>query len=214
VAHRFLDFFLHIDRNLALVIATYGFWTYLILFGIVFCETGLVVTPLLPGDSLLFAAGTFAALGSLRVELLIVLLTIAAVVGDTLNYYLGWWTGPRVFTEGSRWFRREHLERTHRFYDKYGAKTIILARFAPIVRTFAPFVAGIGRMSYRTFLAYNVVGGAAWIACFVFGGYWFGNVPLVRSHFTLVIMGIIFVSILPGLIEFARHSAGSASRST
>jgi membrane-associated protein len=210
VLHHFVDFFLHIDRNLAAVISAYGFWTYLILFGIVFCETGLVVTPLLPGDSLLFAAGTFAALGSLRLDALLGLLTVAAVGGDTLNYWIGWWSGPKVFTEGSRWFRKEYLERTHAFYAEYGSKTIIIARFMPIIRTFAPFVAGIGRMSYGTFLAFNVIGGVAWIAVCVLAGYFFGNVPFVKAHFTVVILAIIFLSILPGILEVLRHRLKTA----
>ena len=201
-----VDFIVHIDVHLDQIIRSYGAWTYAILFAIVFCETGLVVTPLLPGDSLLFAVGTFAALGSLRLDLTIVLLTTAAILGDTVNYWIGAKVGPRVFHgENVRFLNRKHLDRTHEFYEKYGGKTIIIARFVPIVRTFAPFVAGIGRMSYRRFLAYNVVGGVLWILLFVLGGYFFGNLPVVRRNFTLVIMAIIVLSILPAVVEFVRQ---------
>jgi membrane-associated protein len=201
-----IDFIVHIDVHLDQIIRSYGGWTYGILFAIVFCETGLVVMPLLPGDSLLFAVGTFAALGSLRLDLTIVLLTVAAILGDTVNYWIGAKVGPRVFHgENVRFLNRKHLDRTHEFYEKYGGKTIIIARFVPIVRTFAPFVAGIGRMSYRRFLAYNVVGGVLWILLFVLGGYFFGNLPVVRRNFTLVIMAIIVLSILPAVVEFIRQ---------
>src|SRR5262249_30681158 len=176
-----------------------------------FCETGLVVTPILPGDSLLFAAGTFAALGSLRVEVVFVLLSIAAIAGDTVNYWIGYAVGPRVFTQQRvRFLKREYLDRTHQFYERHGAKTIIIARFMPIIRTFAPFVAGIGSMTYTRFLTYNVMGGVAWIGLFVFGGYYFGNIPVVKQNFTLVILAIIFISVLPGIIEFVRHRYGAA----
>ena len=201
----FVDYFLHLDKHLGQVIQTYGFWTYLILFLIIFCETGLVVTPILPGDSLLFAAGTFAAIGALRPDVLFVLLSIAAVAGDSLNYAIGHAIGPRVFRENYRFLKREYLDRTEQFYERHGGKTIIIARFMPIIRTFAPFVAGVGSMRYPRFIAYNVVGGIAWIALFVLGGYFFGNIPLVKENFTLVILAIIFISILPGIIEFARH---------
>lgn len=201
-----IDIFLHLDRHLDSVIRQYGAWTYAILFLIVFCETGLVVTPILPGDSLLFAAGTFAAFSSLDASTLIITLSAAAIAGDTVNYWIGYIAGPRVFHyERSRFFRKEYLERTHRFYEKYGGKTIIIARFVPIIRTFAPFVAGIGRMTYRRFVAYNIAGGIIWILTFVLGGYYFGNIPVVRRHFTLVIIAIIFISILPGIIEYLRH---------
>jgi len=197
-----LDFFIHLDKHLHLIIQQYGFWTYLILFLIIFCETGLVVTPILPGDSLLFAAGAFAAGGSLHPEWLFLLLSLAAVAGDTVNYAIGAFVGPKVFSqEKSRFFKKEYLDRTHHFYEKYGMKTIILARFVPIVRTFAPFVAGIGRMTYWRFLSYNIVGGIAWIAIFVYGGYFFGNLPFVSQNFTLIILAIIILSILPGVIE-------------
>lgn len=201
----FADLFLHLDKHLSVLIQHYGVGTYAILFTIVFCETGLVVTPLLPGDSLLFAAGAFAAAGALDPFWLAALLFIAAVAGDALNYHIGYFIGPKIFQRESRWFKREYLERTRGFYERYGGKTIILARFVPIVRTFAPFVAGVGNMSYRRFLAYNAVGGAAWISLFVLGGYFFGNLPMVKHNFTLVIMGIIFVSVLPGVIEYLKH---------
>ena len=203
----FVQYFLHLDKHLNVVIQAYGMWTYLILFLIVFCETGLVVTPILPGDSLLFAAGAFAALGSLQVEVVFGLLAVAAVAGDTVNYWIGHAVGPRVFKEDVRFLKREYLERTHQFYERHGGKTIIIARFMPIIRTFAPFVAGIGSMTYARFITYNVVGGVAWIALFVMGGYYFGNIPVVKQNFTLVILAIIFISILPGIIEFARHRA-------
>lgn len=200
---------MHLDKHLSTVIQNYGVWTYMILFLIIFCETGLVIAPLLPGDSLLFAAGAFAAVGSLDPVWLFILLTIAAVAGDTLNYWIGHYMGPKVFQQnGSRFFKKEYLERTHQFYERHGGKTIIIARFMPIIRTFAPFVAGVGSMSYWRFISYNIIGGVAWIALFIFGGYMFGNIPAVKHNFTLVIIGIIFVSILPGFIEFLRHRYG------
>src|SRR3990172_2959201 len=181
-------------------------WTYMILFLIIFCETGLVVTPILPGDSLLFAAGAFSAIGALEVGWLFGLLSVAGVAGDTVNYWIGHFVGPKVFhKEHVRFLNREYLDRTHKFYEKHGGKTIIIARFMPIIRTFAPFVAGIGSMTYGRFILYNVTGGIVWIAVFIFGGYYFGNIPMVKQNFTLVIMGIIFISILPGIIEFIRH---------
>lgn len=201
-----MDLFLHLDKHLTLVFQQYGVWTYAILFLIIFCETGLVVTPILPGDSLLFAAGALAAVGGLNPWILFVTLSIAAILGDSVNYAIGHLIGPKVFHyEKSRFFKKEYLDRTHAFYEKHGGKTIIIARFIPIIRTFAPFVAGVGAMTYPKFLAYNVAGGIAWIAIFVFGGYYFGNLPAVKHNFTLVIVGIIFVSILPGIIEFLRH---------
>jgi membrane-associated protein len=210
LVHMFFDYFMHLDRHLSVVIQTYGMWTYLILFLIVFCETGLVVTPILPGDSLLFAAGAFAATGALRAQPLFVLLSMAAVAGDTVNYWAGKMVGPKIFQQQKiRFMKKEYLDRTHEFYERHGGKTIIIARFVPIIRTFAPFVAGIGRMTYLRFLSYNVVGGVAWIALFIFGGYFFGNIPIVKRNFTLVIIAIIFVSILPGIIEFARQRYGA-----
>jgi membrane-associated protein len=206
LVHFFVDFFLHLDRHLAEVIQAYGTWTYALLFAIVFLETGLVVTPLLPGDSLLFAAGSFAALGALDVSLLFVLLSVAAVLGDTVNYAIGHYLGPRVFHyERSRFFNPDHLRKTHVFYEKYGGKTIIIARFVPIVRTFAPFVAGIGAMSYPRFLLYNVAGGVLWVAVCLFAGFFFGNLAFVKRNFSLVILAIVVVSILPAVVEYVRH---------
>jgi len=201
-----IDLFLHLDTHLQTVIQNYGTWTYVILFFIIFCETGLVVTPILPGDSLLFAAGAFAATGSLDLAWLLILLTFAAVLGDAVNYAIGHFMGPKVFAQpDSRFLKREYLDRTHQFYEKYGGKTIIIARFVPIVRTFAPFVAGVGSMTYAKFASYNVIGGLLWVGVCVFAGYAFGNIPVVQENFTLVILGIIFVSILPGIIEFLRQ---------
>jgi membrane-associated protein len=202
----FADILFHLDKYLDSIIRSYGTLTYWILFLIIFCETGLVVTPILPGDSLLFATGTFAALGSLDLSLIIILLSIAAIAGDTVNYWIGYLVGPKVFSkEKSRLFNKDHLDRTHRFYQKYGGKTIIIARFIPIIRTFAPFVAGIGRMTYKRFIAYNVLGGIGWIVTFVLGGYFFGNIPLVKNNFALIILAIIIISVLPAIIEFVRQ---------
>jgi len=207
---RLLDFVLHLDKHLSSLIQTYGLWTYLILFVIIFLETGLVVTPFLPGDSLLFAAGTFAAAKALNILWLFVVLSAAAILGDTVNYWIGHFVGPRVFhQEKSRFFKKEHLDRTHRFYEKYGAETIIIARFVPIIRTFAPFVAGIGRMSYWKFISYNVIGGIGWVALFVFGGYLFGNIPFVKKNFSLVIIAIIIISMIPAGVELYRHRQAS-----
>jgi membrane-associated protein len=201
-----IDFVLHIDMHLGAIIKDYGLWTYLILFLIIFCETGLVVTPILPGDSLLFAAGTFAALGALDIVWLFVLLSAAAIAGDTVNYWIGSFVGPKIFQkEKLRFLNKEHLERTHQFYEKYGGKTIVIARFMPIIRTFAPFVAGIGSMTYWKFISYNLIGGIAWIAICVFAGYYFGNLPFVKNNFSLVILAIVIISILPGVVEFVRH---------
>ena len=210
LVHLFIDYFLHLDRHLSVVIQMYGVWTYALLFLIVFCETGLVVTPVLPGDSLLFAAGAFAATGALRVDSLFILLSIAAIGGDTVNYWIGHYVGPKVFQqEKIRFLKKEHLDRTHEFYERHGGKTIIIARFMPFIRTFAPFVAGIGSMTYLRFISYNVIGGIAWIGLFVFGGFFFGNIPTVKENFTLVILAIIFISILPGIIEFVRQRSKS-----
>lgn len=206
-----IDFVLHIDAHLDLIIRDYGLLTYLLLFVIVFCETGLVVTPFLPGDSLLFAVGTFAARGSLGLAAALAVLAGAAILGDTANYWIGAIVGPKVFhKEDVRFLNRRHLERTHQFYERYGGKTIVIARFVPIVRTFAPFVAGIGKMTYVHFLAYNVIGGAAWVLSFVFAGYWFGNIPVVKRNFTFVIFAIIVVSVLPAVIEVIRQRARAA----
>ncbi|MEW6482575.1 MAG: DedA family protein [bacterium] len=202
----FVDILLNLDKHLSLVIENYGLWTYLILFLIIFCETGLVVTPFFPGDSLIFASGTLIAGNALNIHYLFILLSLAAIGGDTVNYWIGYFVGPKVFHyENVRLLNKKHLERTHRFYEKYGGKTIILARFIPIIRTFAPFVAGIGTMSYRKFIAYNIFGGIMWILIFLYGGFYFGNIPLVKRHFSIVIFVIIFISILPGIIEFVRH---------
>lgn len=209
-----IDLFLHLDEHLAELIAKYGAWTYAILFGIVFCETGLVATPLLPGDSLLFAAGALAATGSLNVHTAVIFLIFAAVLGDTVNYWIGHRVGPKVFhKEKARFFRKEYLDRTHQFYEKHGGKTIVIARFIPIIRTFAPFVAGIGRMRYGKFFLYNVVGGVAWVVSFVYGGYSFGNIPVVKRNFTLVILAIIIISIMPSVMEYLRHRGEKIQRS-
>lgn len=199
-----VDLFLHLDQHLSQLISQYGTWTHLILFLIVFCETGLVITPFLPGDSLLFAAGTFAALGALDVRLVLLVLIVAAIAGDTLNYWVGAFIGPRAFRGDIRFLRKEYLDRTHAFYEKHGGKTIILARFIPIIRTFAPFVAGVGAMSYPKFIAYNVVGAVLWVVLFVLGGYFFGNIPTVRDNFTLVILAIIVISVVPIVLEALR----------
>lgn len=199
-----IDLILHLDRYLDFIIRSFGLWTYLILFIVIFIETGLVVTPFLPGDSLLFAAGAFAAKGSFNVSLLFFMLWLAAVLGDTANYWIGHYVGPRVFRENVRWLKREYLERTQAFYDKHGGKTIFLARFIPIIRTFAPFVAGIGKMRYGYFITYNVVGGLVWTALFIFGGYFFGNLPLVKDNFSFIIIAIILISVLPAVIEALR----------
>jgi len=202
----FIDVFLHLDRHLAEVIQAYGTGTYALLFAIVFMETGLVVTPFLPGDSLLFAAGSFAALGALDVRVLFALLAFAAVLGDNLNYAIGRYLGPKVFHyERSRFFNPDHLRKTHRFYETYGVKTIIIARFVPIVRTFSPFVAGVGAMSYPRFLAFDVVGGLLWVGVCTFAGYFFGNLPFVKRNFSLVVLAIVAISVLPAVVEYLRH---------
>jgi membrane-associated protein len=199
-----IDFILHLDQHLAEIIATYGLWTYGLLFLIVFFETGVVVTPFLPGDSLLFAAGAFAGLGSLNPWILFASLSLAAIAGDTVNYGVGRIIGPRAFSGKIRWLRQDYLHRTERFYERHGGKTIALARFVPIIRTFAPFVAGIGHMRYSRFLAYNVGGGITWVGLFVLGGFYFGNLPAVKANFSLVVMGIILVSVLPIVVEVLR----------
>jgi membrane-associated protein len=199
-----IDLFLHLDQHLSRVIADYGVWTHLILFLIIFAETGLVVTPFLPGDSLLFAAGTFAALGDLDLWLLVVLLLGAAILGDTVNYWVGAWVGPRAFSGNVKFLRKDYLDRTHAFYEKHGGKTVILARFVPIIRTFAPFVAGVGAMSYPKFITYNIVGALLWVGLFVPAGYFFGNIPAVRENFTVVILAIIALSVLPIALEAIR----------
>jgi len=200
----FIDFILHLDKYLGQIIQDYGTWTYLIMFFIIFMETGFVVTPFLPGDSLIFAAGAFAGLGYLHIGILFAILAIAAIAGDTANYWIGHFVGPRAFSGNVRFLKKEYLDRTHAFYEKHGGKTIIFARFIPIIRTFAPFVAGVGAMTYPKFIAYNVIGGVAWVALFSFGGYFFGNLPVVQKNFTFVILAIIFISVLPAIIEFIK----------
>lgn len=194
-----IDLFLHLDEYMAGIIQQYGTWTYAILFGVIFMETGFVVTPFLPGDSLLFAAGTFAGLGSLNIWLLIILLIIAAILGDTVNYWIGHYMGDRAYNV--KWIKKEYLDRTHAFFEKHGGKTIFLARFVPIVRTFAPFVAGMGRMSYSYFFSYNVFGGIVWVLTFTLLGYFFGNLEIVKRNFELVIIAIIVLSVLPAVYE-------------
>lgn len=208
-----IDIFIHLDKYLGDIILQYGTLTYLLLFFIIFMETGLVVTPFLPGDSLLFAAGTFAAIEALDVRILFLLLAAAAIIGDTVNYWIGHLIGPRAFTGEVRFLKKEYLDRTHEFYERHGGKTIILARFIPIIRTFAPFVAGIGAMSYGHFITYNVIGGLAWVALFTFGGYFFGNLPAVKHNFSLVVMAIIFLSILPGVFEYFKERNCMAKQS-
>ncbi|MBI5852212.1 MAG: DedA family protein [Planctomycetes bacterium] len=204
---QFVEFCLHLDRHLTELTQDYGTWTYAILFVVVFCETGLVVTPFLPGDSLLFAAGSVAALGGLRIEVLCIVLVIAAVVGDAVNFHIGRWIGPRAFTGKLRFLKPQHLERTREFYARRGAFTIVLARFVPIIRTFAPFVAGIGRMNYAQFVFYNVFGAVLWVGSIAFAGYLFGHLPIVKGNFSLVVLGIIVVSLIPLVVEYFRARA-------
>lgn len=208
-----LSFILHIDQHLRELAIQYGGWLYGILFLIVFCETGLVVTPFLPGDSLLFAAGSLTALAdsAMNIHALFLLLAAAAILGDTVNYAAGHYFGEKVFSPGARILKQAYLERTHQFFERHGGKTIVIARFVPIVRTFAPFVAGAGSMTYRHFLFYNVTGAIAWTASFLYGGYFFGNLPFVKQNFTLVILAIIILSILPGVIEYWRQRRASVA---
>ena len=197
-----IDFVLHLDKHLGLILESAGLWSYLLFFVVIFAETGLVVTPFLPGDSLVFTLGTLAATGSLNIVGVFVILSAAAILGDSANYAIGKYFGSIILKKQGAWFlKKEHIDRTHRFYEKYGSKTIVLARFVPIVRTFAPFVAGVGRMSYPHFLTYNIAGGLLWITLFVFGGYFFGNIPVVKKNFGIVIIAIIIISILPAAIE-------------
>ncbi len=205
ILKQFIDVILHLNQHLDTLVQNYGPWVYGILFLIVFCETGLVVTPFLPGDSLLFAVGALAARGSLDIYLVAVLLLVAAILGDTVNYWVGKLVGQKLIERYPKLFRPEHLRRTHDFFERYGGKTIVIARFVPIVRTFAPFVAGIGKMTYSRFMAFNVGGALLWILLLVPLGYFFGNLPIVKKNFTLVIFAIIFLSILPGIIEFVRE---------
>jgi membrane-associated protein len=201
-----IDFFIHLDKYLPVIVQSFGIWINVVVFLVIFCETGLVVTPVLPGDSLLFTLGTLAALGSLNIELLMIILCIAAVGGDSANYAIGHYIGPKVFHyEDRRFFKKEYLLKTHEFYEKHGGKTIIIARFIPIIRTFAPFVAGVGAMSYSRFILYNITGGVAWVCSFLLGGFFFGNIPTVKDNFTIVIVAIVIISVMPGFIEYLRQ---------
>ncbi len=205
VVNYLVDLFLHLDKHLHEIILQYGTLTYVILFGVIFSETGFVFTPFLPGDSLLFAAGTLAALGALNVHLLFILLALAAILGNTTNYWIGNYLGHRLIEKNTRFLNKEYLEKTHRFFEKHGGKTIVITRFMPIIRTFAPFVAGMGAMTYSRFFLFNIVGGVLWCASFIYGGYFFGNLSVVKNNYSLVIIVIIFISVLPAIIEFVRH---------
>ena len=207
ILHQCLDFFIHLDRHLLSISTHYGAWTYLILFIIIFCETGLVVTPFLPGDSLLFVLGTMAAVGDLQLTVLILILSIAAVSGNMLNYTIGVFLSNKVVTHQAIPFvKRAYIERTHDFFEKYGAKTIIITRFVPIIRTFAPFLAGVGKMPYGRFTTYNVIGGTAWVLVGILSGFFFGNLPFVRNHFSAVILAIVFISLIPAFLEYFKHT--------
>ena len=209
----FADIVLHLDRHLQWLVQNYGAWVYAILFLIIYCETGLVVTPFLPGDSLLFVAGALAAAGDMYIHALFAVLAAASFSGDNTNYWIGRFIGPRVFTRKKSWaLNPAHLERTQRFYEKHGGKTVTIARFVPIIRTFAPFVAGIGSMAYGRFLFYSFAGSVLWISTLTYAGYYFGNIPAVKQNLALVIVGIVIVSIMPGVIEYVRHRAHSAGR--
>ncbi len=210
-----IDFILHLDHHMIQIVKEYGAWTYLIVFLIVFCETGLIVMPFLPGDSLLFMIGALAAVGSLELPWVILLLTVAAILGDTVNYWIGNLLAPKVFAnEKIRFVNPAYLEKTQRFFDKYGGKTIIIARFVPIVRTVAPFLAGVGAMSYGKFLAYNVIGGIAWVLICTLAGYFFGNLEIVRENFSLVVLAIIIISLVPGIVEIIKHRREQKLRHT
>lgn len=200
-----VNFILHIDTHLVQLLATYGTLTYAIIFGIIFIETGLVLTPFLPGDSLLFATGAMAALGSFNIWIILPLMVLAAVVGDNSNYWIGHFFGEAMIANPKIPIKKEHIEKTKKFFDKYGVKTIILARFVPIVRTFTPFVAGVGRMNYRTFLPFDIAGGVAWVSLFILAGYFFGNIPSIKHNFSLVIIAIILVSVVPMIVEAVKH---------
>lgn len=209
---QFIDIILHLDKHLALLVESYGVWVYAILFAIVFMETGFVVTPFLPGDSLLFVAGAVAAAGGMDVQLVAATLLSAALCGDNVNYWIGRFVGPKVFKhEGGRWLKRENLERTHAFMEKHGPKAIIIARFVPVVRTFVPFVCGIGRLTYVRFLVFSLIGALIWVGLLVPAGYFFGNLDVVKNNLTAVILLIIVISILPGLIEFMRHKLAKST---
>lgn len=212
IALSVVDFILNIDKHLTEIVRNYGVWTYSILFLIVFCETGLVVAPFLPGDSLLFVVGALSAKGAFEIGYISIILLIAAILGDTVNYHIGKYIGPKIFQkENVKLLNKEHLEKAYKFYEKHGGKTIIIARFIPIIRTFAPFVGGIGKMNYARFITYNIVGAISWVMLFVMAGYFFGNIPLVRDNFTLVVMAIIFISILPAVITFLKNKLTKTS---
>jgi membrane-associated protein len=206
IVKKIIDIALHLDRYLSAIIQQYGLWTYAILFVVIFIETGFVVMPFLPGDSLLFAAGTFAALKALKIGWLIVALSAAAIIGDTVNYWVGHHLGPKVFSrDDARFLKKEYLERTHAFYEKHGGKTIIIARFVPIIRSFAPFVAGVGRMSYGRFLAFNVIGGVGWVVLLTGAGYFFGGIPVIKNNYSIAVLAIITISTVPIAVEYLRH---------
>jgi membrane-associated protein len=208
-----IDFVLHMDDYLGQIVSSTGYWTYAILFVVIFIETGLVVTPFLPGDSLLFAAGALiAAEGVLDIKVMYFLMVLAAVGGDTANYWIGHALGQKVYDGSIRWIKKEYLDRTHNFYEKHGNLTIFLARFVPIIRTFAPFVAGVGRMTYKHFFSYNVIGGIIWPAIFLFGGYFFGNIPFIQNHFSLVVIAIVVISFIPAVTEFIKARKESAQK--
>jgi membrane-associated protein len=202
-----LEFILHLDEHLISFVTTYGVWTYALLFLIIFSETALIFLAFLPGDSLLFATGALSANtdGALNIHVIFILLLVASVVGNGVNYFLGYWIGPKVFRTDSFWFNRKHIDQAHYFYERYGGKTIIIARFIPIVRTFAPFIAGIGYMTYRQFFIYNLIGALLWIGGLLYISYWFGNISFVKEHFSLVVLGIIIVSLLPPIFEIVRR---------
>jgi len=206
-----IDIFLHLDKYLEIVISQYGTLTYVLLFLVVFMETGFVVTPFLPGDSLLFAAGALSATTSLNVWVVYILLLVAAVLGDTINYWIGHFIGPKVFEKDTKFIKKEYLDKAHHFYEKHGDKAIVLARFIPIVRTFAPFVAGIAKMTYGHFIAYNIIGGVAWVTLFVWGGYFFGNLPVVKENFHYVVLIIIILSLVPIIYEWLQHTRKKVS---
>lgn len=210
-----IDLFLHLDKHLSVIIQNYGTWTYALLFLVIFMETGFVVTPFLPGDSLLFAAGTFAspALGSaLNIWVIWGLLLVAAIGGDTANYWIGHKIGPRAFSGEIKFLKKEYLDRTHEFYERYGGKTIVLARFVPIIRTFAPFVAGVGMMHYGKFISYNAIGGFLWVTLFTWGGYFFGTLPFVQKNFSFVVLAIILISVLPAVYEVIKDKLRTTSK--
>ncbi|MCX7876819.1 MAG: DedA family protein [Melioribacteraceae bacterium] len=212
IIYYLFDLFIHLDKHIAEIINQYGTLTYVILFLVIFAETGLVFTPFLPGDSLLFAAGAFAAKGSFDVHLLFLILTIAAILGDTINYWIGHYFGMKVFNLKLRFLKKEYLDKTHEFYEKYGGKTIIIARFVPIVRTFAPFVAGVGSMTYSKFIQYNIIGGLLWTSIFIYSGYFFGNLDFVKNNFSFIVLAIIIISVLPGVVEYFKHRKNSQSK--